>query len=122
MVSRHWNQQSDCGIKELFTNLKESLQDEGKFGNSSKIPAKDKGNIITHNKSGDLNYIYYVPTLYNNMLNLGQLLRKGLDILTDLSLTIKKEEDKFIAKVHMFKYRFPTECQDRATEVFESLF
>lgn len=66
MVSRHWNQQSDCGIKELFTNLKESLQDEGKFGNSSKIPTKDKGNIITHNKSGDLNYIYYVPTLYNN--------------------------------------------------------
>lgn len=66
--------------------------------------------------------IYTMFQRYITILNLGQLLRKGLDILTDLSLTIKKEEDKVIAKVHMFKYRFHTECQDRATEVFESLF
>ncbi|XP_020272099.1 uncharacterized protein LOC109847272 [Asparagus officinalis] len=77
-----------CGIKKFFTELNKTMQGDVTFGDQSNIPVKGKGKIMTQTKTGENMYIsdvYYVPALRNNILSLGQLLKRGYDMhLKDL--------------------------------------
>jgi len=67
----------------MFTNLDESFQHSVKLGNNSKISVVGKGNVklLLHGINHIVNEVYYVPKLKNNLLSIGQLQEKGLEIL-----------------------------------------
>ncbi|XP_020259685.1 uncharacterized protein LOC109836229 [Asparagus officinalis] len=96
-----------CDIKEFFTELNETVQGDVTFGDQSKIPVKGKRKIMIQTKTGENMYIsdvYYVPTLQNNILSVGQLLKRGYDIhLKDHALTIKNKNE-VIAKASRIQW------------------
>ncbi|GMP36892.1 hypothetical protein CsSME_00008847 [Camellia sinensis var. sinensis] len=91
-----------CGKRELFIELEKTVQAQVSFGDSSKTPVKRRGNILIKLKNGDHDYIfnvYYVPTMKNNILSIGQLLEKGYDIsMKDCHLTVKDNHGNLIAR------------------------
>ncbi|KAK9734966.1 hypothetical protein RND81_04G174500 [Saponaria officinalis] len=67
------------GNKELFSCLDDSYQGEVSFGNKSKVLVKGKGNINIQSKNGTnvtIADVYYVPGIFWNLLNFGQLTEK----------------------------------------------
>ncbi|GJV20714.1 retrovirus-related pol polyprotein from transposon TNT 1-94 [Tanacetum coccineum] len=95
-------------IKEEFVEMEQS-KGNVTFGDESKAPVKRKGKILIRAKDGSHQYIsdvYNVPNLKSNILSVGQLLEKNYDIhFKDRSATIRNQEGKLIAKVHMTKNR-----------------
>ncbi|GMP43110.1 hypothetical protein CsSME_00012606 [Camellia sinensis var. sinensis] len=91
-----------CGKRELFVELDETVQAQVSFGDSSKTPVKERGNILIKLKNGDHDYIsnvYYVPAMKNNILSIGQLLEKKNDIsMKDCHLNIKDNHGNLIAR------------------------
>ena len=72
-----------CGKKEMFSNLDESFHASVRFGNNEKVLVLGKEKIIIILQYGSSNFIYdvfYVPSLYPNLLSLGQLSEKGYDL------------------------------------------
>ncbi|XP_028110126.1 uncharacterized protein LOC114308681 [Camellia sinensis] len=98
-----------CGKRELFIELDETVQAQVSFDDSSKIPVKERGNILIKLKNGDHDYIfnvYYVLSMKNNILGMEQLLEKGYDInMKDCHLTIKGSHGNLIARMRMSKNR-----------------
>ncbi|XP_074362754.1 uncharacterized protein LOC141703035 [Apium graveolens] len=96
-----------CGNKNLFVDLDEKVIGKVSFGDSSGVPIKGKGNILIRLKNGDHNFIssvYYVPSMKNNILSLGQQMEKGYSItMKDRFLNLRDSNDKLIAKVPMTK-------------------
>ena len=72
-----------CGDKSIFTEL-EVLNGHVTFGDASKVEVKGRGKVLIQTKNGQHQYIsnvYYVPSMKNNILSLGQLLEKEYNIL-----------------------------------------
>ncbi|KAL8100113.1 hypothetical protein AgCh_032391 [Apium graveolens] len=96
-----------CGNKNFFVNLDENVNGKVTFGDSSGVPIKAKGNILIHLKNGDHDFIssvYYVPSMKNNILSLGQLMEKGYTItMKNGFLNLRDSCDNLIAKVPMTK-------------------
>ena len=72
-----------CGDKSIFTEL-EVLNGHVTFGDASKVEVKGRGKVLIQMKNGQHQYIsnvYYVPSMKNNILSLGQLLEKEYNIL-----------------------------------------
>ncbi|GKV06221.1 hypothetical protein SLEP1_g18127 [Rubroshorea leprosula] len=73
-----------CGDKFAFSDLDESCQDKGKFGDNSTIAVKGRGKVTIRAKDNSIQTIanvLYVPDLKSNLLSLGQLQEKGYEIL-----------------------------------------
>ena len=70
-----------CEKKNMFVELDESENGQILFGDSSKIPVKEKtGKVLIRQKDGIhqlISNVYYAPNMKNNLLRLGQLLEKG---------------------------------------------
>ena len=64
----------------MFHELDEKISGESKFGNGSTVQIKGKGTMLLRCKNGDqkmLPDIYFIPSLCNNILSLGQLAERG---------------------------------------------
>ncbi|KAE8699231.1 BTB/POZ and MATH domain-containing protein 4-like [Hibiscus syriacus] len=98
-----------CGRKDMFVELYESVSENVSFGDDSTIAVKGRGNILIRLKDGRHQFIsnvYYVPTMKSNILSLGKLVEKGYDIhMKNYNLSIKDDNNNFIAKVMMSKNR-----------------
>ncbi|XP_027096096.1 uncharacterized protein [Coffea arabica] len=69
--------------KEMFSNLDESFHAFVRFGNNEKVSDLRKGKIRIILQDGSSNFsfdVLYVPSLYYNLLSLGQLSEKGYDL------------------------------------------
>ena len=98
-----------CGKKEMFSDLDESFHASVRFGNNEKVPVLGKGKIRIILQDGSSNFIsdvFYVPSLYHNLLSLGQLSEKGYDLHFKYGDgTISDEKLGLIAKVKMNRSR-----------------
>ncbi|GJY57385.1 retrovirus-related pol polyprotein from transposon TNT 1-94 [Tanacetum coccineum] len=94
------------GEEDLFVEMEQSKSNVT-FGDESKAPVKGKGKILIRAKDGSHQYIsdvYNVPNFKSNILSVVRLLKKNYDIhFKDRSATIRNQEGKLIAKVHMTK-------------------
>lgn len=98
----------------MFSNLDSSIQFEVKLGSSIKVCVKGKGVIVVYTRNGDrrtINYVYYVPSLKCNLLDIGQLIEKRYRVFfkNNVCTIIDKYPSKMlIARVEMTKNRmFP---------------
>ncbi|RDY02325.1 hypothetical protein CR513_14226, partial [Mucuna pruriens] len=72
-----------CGKKKYFSELDENFSDSVKLGNNSNMVVNGKGNIRldVNGVISIISGVFYVPELKNNLLSLGQLQEKGLNII-----------------------------------------
>lgn len=72
------------GCKSKFTKLNERITGAVKFGDGSKVSIEGKGSITFKCKNGQertIHEVYYIPSLCNNILSLGQLSEEGNKIM-----------------------------------------
>jgi hypothetical protein len=68
------------GRWEFFTKLDSDVRDSIKFGDDSSVEIKGVGSVIFVAESGEhrlLTRVYYIPTLKNSIISLGQLDESG---------------------------------------------
>jgi hypothetical protein len=68
------------GRREFFTELDSNVRGSIKFGDASSVEIKGVGSVIFVAKSGEhrlLIGVYYIPTLRNSIISLGQLDENG---------------------------------------------
>lgn len=68
------------GQRLKFKELDEKITGQVKFGVGSVVNIKGKGSIVFKCKTGEeriLREVYYIPSLYNNIISLGQLSEEG---------------------------------------------
>jgi len=72
-----------CGKKEYFLDLNEQFRDSVKLGNNSSMTVMGKGNVglQVNGITQIFTSVFFVSELKNNLLSIGQLQEKGLDIL-----------------------------------------
>lgn len=70
------------GNKGWFCEINESFRHTVKLGNNSKLAVMGKGNIIfeVEGITQLISDVFFVPELSNNLLSIGQLQEKGVDI------------------------------------------
>ena len=72
-----------CGERNMFSSLDTAFTHNVKLGNNHKLEVSGKGvvKITLNGVSYVIRDVYYVPELKNNLLSVGQLQEKGLDVL-----------------------------------------
>lgn len=68
------------GNKSKFRHLDENVTREVKFGDGSMVMIEGKGFITFRCKNGQervLSKVYYIPSLHNNIISMGQLSESG---------------------------------------------
>jgi hypothetical protein len=69
--------------REFFTELDSDVRGSVKFGDASAVEIKGVGSIILTAKTGEhrlLTGVYYIPTLMNSIISLGQLDEDGSSV------------------------------------------
>lgn len=91
------------GRKSKFTFLDESVTGVVKFGDGSSVRIEGKGSIMLHCKNGEercLKNVYYIPTLKNNIISLGQLSESGHKVMLQGDyLWVNDERGELLMKV-----------------------
>lgn len=86
-----------------FRDLDRSVNGQVRFGDGSTVLIKGKGSIVLKCKNGDerlLKDVYYIPTLCNNIISLGQLSEDGNKvILNGAHLWVYGKDGQLIMKV-----------------------
>lgn len=72
-----------CGDKGIFSELDTNFTHHVKLGNNHKLNVAGKSvvELVLKGVSYAISDVYYVPELRNNLLSVGQLQEKGLDVL-----------------------------------------
>lgn len=91
------------GFKSKFTELNEKITRLVSFGDGSKVKIEGKGSVSFACKNGEIRIfedVYFIPTLRNNILSLGQLAEEGnrIAIRGDL-LWVYDTRDSLLMKV-----------------------
>lgn len=91
------------GGKEKFRELDNTIRGYVKFGDGSRVRIEGKGSIIFQCKNGEkrlLQEVYFIPSLCNNIISLGQLVEDGDRIRMHGSfLWIRDKNGKLLMKV-----------------------
>lgn len=91
------------GQRNKFAELDESVKGEVRFGDGSTVNIEGKGSIIFNCKNGEkrrLQEVYYIPSLRNNIISLGQLSEEGNKIvLQGEYLWVNDKQGKLLMKV-----------------------
>ncbi|KAL8100917.1 hypothetical protein AgCh_032970 [Apium graveolens] len=70
--------------REKFMELNEGITGSVKFGDGSTVKIQGKGSINFKCKNGEermLHEVYYIPSLYSNIISLGQLSEEGNEVI-----------------------------------------
>lgn len=91
------------GFKTKFKELNEQVRGLVSFGDGSTVGIEGKGSVVFECKNGEartLEDVYYIPTLKNNIISLGQLAEDGnrIALKGDL-LWVYDNEDKLLMRV-----------------------
>jgi hypothetical protein len=72
-----------CGYKAMFSDFNLEFRHSVKLGNNTRMNVMGKGSvkILLNRINHVIAEVYYVPDLRNNLLSIGQLQERGLDIL-----------------------------------------
>lgn len=91
------------GEKSKFKDLDETVTGQVRFGDGSKVDIKGKGSIVFKCKTGEekvFRQVYYIPSLCNNILSLGQLSEEGNRVIMHGEfLWVYDIDDKLLLKV-----------------------
>ena len=91
------------GQRSKFRDLDEKITGQVKFGDGSMVRIKGKGSISFKCKTGEerlLKEVYYIPSLCNNIISLGQLSEEGDKItLNGDMLWVHDKQGKLLMKV-----------------------
>lgn len=91
------------GVRSKFKELDESITGLVKFGDGSTVNIKGKGTVVFNCKNGEeksLHEVYYIPTLCNNIISLGQLSETGSRVLLKGEfLWVHDEQGRLLMKV-----------------------
>ena len=91
------------GQRKKFSDLDESVTGEVRFGDGSTVIIKGKGSIQLNCKNGEkrfLREVYYIPSLCNNIISLGQLSEEGNKVvLQGEYLWVRDNQRKLLMKV-----------------------
>ncbi|KAL6315260.1 hypothetical protein AAG906_000341 [Vitis piasezkii] len=74
------------GIKSLFKELDESHKLKVKLGDDKQVQVEGKGTVAVNNGHGNVKLlynVYFIPSLTQNLLSVGQLMVSGYSILFD---------------------------------------
>ncbi|RVW83084.1 Retrovirus-related Pol polyprotein from transposon TNT 1-94 [Vitis vinifera] len=115
-----WFLDSGCsnhmtGIKSLFKELDESHKLKVKLGDDKQVQVEGKGTMAVNNGHGNVKLlynVYFIPSLTQNLLSVGQLMVSGYSILFDGATCVIKDKksDQIIVDVHMAANKlFPLE-------------
>lgn len=75
------------GQRGKFKELDESITGQVRFGDNSTVQIKGKGTISFKCKNGEehlLREVYFIPTLCNNIISLGQMAEDGNKVILDV--------------------------------------
>lgn len=91
------------GFREKFTDLDETITGVVHFGDNSTVKIEGKGTVTMLCKNGEKKYlfdVYYIPSLCNNIISLGQMSEDGNKVVLkgDL-LWIYDEKERPLMKV-----------------------
>ena len=113
------------GKKDIFISLDESHQNVVMTGDNKKLEVKGKWDILVQTKKGEKRIIdvYYVSSLKNNLLGVGQLLLRGHDVIFKYNICeIRTKNGDLITKVRMTHNKmFPIKICDEKLICFETL-
>lgn len=91
------------GQRGKFKQLDENITGKVKFGNGSLVHIKGRGEVSFKCKNGEgktLHELYYIPTLCNNIINLGQLSEAGNKVILEGDyLYVYEEQRRLLMKV-----------------------
>lgn len=97
------------GFKSKFTELNEKISGVVSFGDGSTVKIEGKGSVSFVCKNGEtrtFDDVYYIPTLRNNIISLGQLTEEGNRIaIKGELLWVYDTQDKLLMKVKRSKNR-----------------
>lgn len=91
------------GERSKFKELDKKVTGQVRFGDGSTVDIKGKGSILFKCKNGEgklFNEVYYIPTLCNNILSLGQLSEEGNRVIMHGEyLWVYDKDGKMLMKV-----------------------
>jgi hypothetical protein len=91
------------GRREFFTKLDSDVRGSVKFGDASGVEIKGVSSVIFAVESGEhilLSGVYYIPTLRNSIISLGQLDESGLRVeIKNGVMRIWDRHHRLLAKV-----------------------
>lgn len=86
-----------------------SVKSKARFADESSVPVEGVGRILIQQKNGKhlfIHDVFYVPSMKNNLLSMGQLLEKGYSTkLVQRRLMLSDEKGKLILNVPLSKNR-----------------